>query len=191
MRDYFVKTAHERHFHRFKTQSNNDEERGKKLKCKCERARRHTYPCGSWAELSPQLLPLYPTFSSTFFFLLPPVCLRAQSAVCESPTRRTSPGFCRRKGQQTRVKNVPKCSRLLRGEDMEISSVPRSPLNPSELASCASEALRSSARQHLHRHLPLGATTALLWHTGEAAALRGERGWTGRAAHQEENINER
>lgn len=26
----------------------------------------NTYPCGSWAELSQQLLPLYPTFSSTF-----------------------------------------------------------------------------------------------------------------------------
>lgn len=28
--------------------------------------RYNTYPCGSWAELSLQLLPLYPTFSSTF-----------------------------------------------------------------------------------------------------------------------------
>lgn len=29
----------------------------------------NTYPCGSWAGLSPQLLPLYPTFSSTFLTL--------------------------------------------------------------------------------------------------------------------------
>lgn len=84
---------------------------------KCEFAnrndRRSTYPCGSWAGVSLQLLPLYPTFLSTF--LSHPVSAPSyQCVVCESPTR--SPDFCQEKGplvkqpQESRPRGEQMCS---------------------------------------------------------------------------------
>lgn len=123
----------------------------RKDKCECVR-RNHcynTYPYGSWAELSLQLLPLYPTFSSTF--LSHPVCAPSyQRIVCESPTRR----FLPEKRQQSLVK-PPQYSPDL--EEKRWEYVHFFLLYPSGFASCANPALCSSPRQHPHRHLPLGA----------------------------------
>lgn len=60
-----------------------------------KKQKKQTYPCGSWAGLSPQLLPSYPTF---FCPLVSPTPSKAPSYLCtvrESPTR--SPEFGHKK----------------------------------------------------------------------------------------------
>lgn len=140
---------------------------------KCEFANRNddynTYPCGSWAELSLQLLPLYPTFSSTF--LSHPVY--APSYQREPPTRR----FLPQKRQQTLVKQPQNSPDLEKKWEEYVHFFP---LYPTGFASCANPALCSSPRQHPHRHLPLGAR---LLSSGrpETAVPKREKGFTQRA----------
>lgn len=70
----------------------------------------HTHPCGSWAELSLQLLPLYPTFSSTFHSH--PVYAPSYQCIVPPPTTTTSrtrsPDFCPTKRQQSLLKQPQK-----------------------------------------------------------------------------------
>lgn len=144
---------------------------------------RHTYPCGSWAGLSPQLLPLYPTFFVHFFFSsspTPAVCAPSyRCIVCESPTRSrriSAPND----GLQLNNPDRVHTSRRRHG-NMFIFFLFLPPLYPSGFAFSANPALCSSPRQHPHRHLPLGARLLSSGRLETAVPERG-RGFTQRAA---------
>lgn len=128
-------------------------------------AHKHTYPCGSWAGLSLQLLPLYPTFLSAFFFLppspLPPsVSVRIPDnksglSACLSCINKTN------NKSRERGKNVSLVKQSgLRGVHV---GVPRF-LNPSAVVGGGGGRAASSGRRQQHplRHLPLGGSCSAL-----------------------------
>lgn len=123
-----------------------------------------TYPCGSWAGLSLQLLPSYPTFLSTC--VAHPV--QAPSYLCESPS--SEPGIRPLKKEPVAKPPQKSGARGRETDERSFSCLICTQLRPL----CKPSALLQPQTASPPAPSSTGSTTASLWLTGGGGATDGQ-----------------